>query len=64
MLAGYLSGRSIKMKALKRVKDWMEWRAVRAKDLIIIGVAFAMLLAVSAFGLYAMAILIAAEISP
>ena len=52
------------MKTLKRVKDWMEWRAIKAKDLIIIGIAFGMLLVVSAFGLYTMAILIATEISP
>ena len=52
------------MKALKRVKDWMEWRAIEAKDLIVMGVAFAMLLAVSGFGLYAFIILVAGEISP
>ena len=52
------------MKALKRVKEWMEWRAIKVKDLLLIGVAFAMLFTVIAFGMYATAILIAAEISP
>ena len=52
------------MKTLKRVKKWMEWRAIKVKDLLLIALAMCMLIAISSFGLYAMAILIAAEISP
>ena len=52
------------MKPLRRVKKWMEWRAIQVKDLVIMAIAFSMLAAVSGFGLYAMAILIAAELSP
>ena len=47
------------MKPLRRVKEWMEWRAIQ-----VIGIAFSMLIAVASFGLYTMAILIAAELSP
>ena len=52
------------MKALKRVKEWMEWRAIKVKDLLLVAVAMVMLIAVSSFGVYALAILIAAEMSP
>ncbi len=52
------------MKQLKRFKEWMDWQAIQVKDLIVISIAFIMLGAVSAFGVYAVAILIAAELSP
>ena len=42
----------------------MEWRAIQIKDLILIAIAFGMLLTIASFGLYAMAIVIAAELAP
>jgi len=52
------------MKQLKRVQKWMEWRAIEIKDLVIIGIALSMLLTVTGFGMYVMALILAAMVSP
>jgi len=52
------------MKTLRRVKKWMEWRGIEARDIMAMGVAFSMLITVTGFGIYCMLIALAAYIAP